>query len=59
MMNKGLEVIEAAYLFGLTAEEIDVLVHPQSIIHGMSNFPIARWWRSSARRICARQLRIA
>jgi 1-deoxy-D-xylulose-5-phosphate reductoisomerase len=38
MMNKGLEVIEAAYLFGLTAEEIDVLVHPQSIIHGMVEF---------------------
>jgi 1-deoxy-D-xylulose-5-phosphate reductoisomerase len=38
MMNKGLEVIEAACLFGLTAEEIDVLVHPQSIIHGMVEF---------------------
>jgi 1-deoxy-D-xylulose-5-phosphate reductoisomerase len=35
MMNKGLEVIEAAYLFALTPDEIDVLVHPQSIIHGM------------------------
>jgi 1-deoxy-D-xylulose-5-phosphate reductoisomerase len=38
MMNKGLEVIEAACLFGLTAEQIDVLVHPQSIIHGMVEF---------------------
>jgi 1-deoxy-D-xylulose-5-phosphate reductoisomerase len=38
MMNKGLEVIEAAYLFSLTADEIDVLVHPQSIIHGMVEF---------------------
>jgi len=38
MMNKGLEVIEAAYLFGLTPDEIDVLVHPQSIIHGMVEF---------------------
>src|SRR5579859_2481686 len=38
MMNKGLEVIEAACLFGLTADEIDVLVHPQSIIHGMVEF---------------------
>ena len=38
MMNKGLEVIEAAYLFNLTADEIDVLVHPQSIIHGMVEF---------------------
>jgi 1-deoxy-D-xylulose-5-phosphate reductoisomerase len=38
MMNKGLEVIEAAYLFSLKPEEIDVLVHPQSIIHGMVEF---------------------
>ncbi len=38
MMNKGLEVIEASYLFSLTPEEIDVLVHPQSIIHGMVEF---------------------
>jgi len=33
MMNKGLEVIEAHYLFGLPGERIDVLVHPQSVIH--------------------------
>jgi len=38
MMNKGLEVIEAYYLFGLKAEEIDVLVHPQSIVHGLVEF---------------------
>ncbi|MBN8991021.1 MAG: 1-deoxy-D-xylulose-5-phosphate reductoisomerase [Rhizobiales bacterium] len=38
MMNKGLEVIEAAYLFTLSPDEIDVLVHPQSIIHGMVEF---------------------
>src|SRR5690348_14440045 len=38
MMNKGLEVIEAAYLFSLTSDEIDVLVHPQSIVHGMVEF---------------------
>jgi 1-deoxy-D-xylulose-5-phosphate reductoisomerase len=38
MMNKGLEVIEASYLFGLSADEIDVLVHPQSIVHGMVEF---------------------
>jgi 1-deoxy-D-xylulose-5-phosphate reductoisomerase len=35
MMNKGLEVIEAARLFGLLPAQIGVLVHPQSIIHGM------------------------
>lgn len=33
MMNKGLEVIEAKWLFGMEAEQIEVLVHPQSIIH--------------------------
>ena len=38
MMNKGLEVIEAAYLFDLSPDEIDVLVHPQSIIHSMVEF---------------------
>jgi 1-deoxy-D-xylulose-5-phosphate reductoisomerase len=35
MMNKGLELIEAYYLFGLPENRIDILVHPQSIIHSM------------------------
>lgn len=35
MFNKGLEVIEAARLFNLPSEQIEVLVHPQSIVHGM------------------------
>jgi 1-deoxy-D-xylulose-5-phosphate reductoisomerase len=35
MMNKGLEVIEAHWLFGVSADEIDVLIHPQSIVHSM------------------------
>ncbi len=35
MMNKGLEVIEAARLFSLPSERIEVVVHPQSVIHGM------------------------
>jgi 1-deoxy-D-xylulose-5-phosphate reductoisomerase len=35
LMNKGLELIEAARLFGLREPQIDVLVHPQSVIHGM------------------------
>ncbi|MBO0754759.1 MAG: 1-deoxy-D-xylulose-5-phosphate reductoisomerase [Bradyrhizobiaceae bacterium] len=38
MMNKGLEVIEAHHLFGLAPDEIDVLVHPQSIVHGLVEF---------------------
>jgi 1-deoxy-D-xylulose-5-phosphate reductoisomerase len=35
MMNKGLEVIEASRLFGLGSDRIEVLIHPQSVIHGM------------------------
>lgn len=38
MMNKGLEVIEARWLFGVQPEKIDVVVHPQSIIHSMVQF---------------------
>lgn len=38
MMNKGLELIEAHHLFGLPGSQIDVLVHPQSIIHGLVEF---------------------
>jgi 1-deoxy-D-xylulose-5-phosphate reductoisomerase len=38
MMNKGLEIIEAARLFGLPAERIEVLVHPQSTVHGMVQY---------------------
>ena len=38
LMNKGLEVIEAKWLFGLAPEQIDVVVHPQSIIHSVVQF---------------------
>ncbi|OIN57817.1 1-deoxy-D-xylulose-5-phosphate reductoisomerase [Arsenicibacter rosenii] len=38
LMNKGLEVIEAKWLFGLNADQIDVVVHPQSIIHSLVQF---------------------
>jgi 1-deoxy-D-xylulose-5-phosphate reductoisomerase len=38
LMNKGLEVIEARWLFGMEAEKISVLVHPESIIHGIVHF---------------------
>lgn len=38
MMNKGLEVIEARWLFDLPLEQIDIVVHPQSIIHSMVTF---------------------
>jgi 1-deoxy-D-xylulose-5-phosphate reductoisomerase len=38
LMNKGLELIEAHYLFGLPSDRIDVLIHPQSVIHSMVEF---------------------
>ena len=38
LMNKGLELIEAHHLFGLPSEQIDVLVHPQSIVHSLVEF---------------------
>jgi 1-deoxy-D-xylulose-5-phosphate reductoisomerase len=38
LMNKGLEVIEARWLFNVTAEKIDVIVHPQSVIHSIVQF---------------------
>ncbi len=38
MMNKGLEVIEAHWLFNFSADQIDIIVHPQSIIHSMVEF---------------------
>ena len=38
LMNKGLEVIEAKWLFGLKTEQIEVVVHPQSIVHSLVQF---------------------
>ncbi|MBX9759772.1 MAG: 1-deoxy-D-xylulose-5-phosphate reductoisomerase, partial [Beijerinckiaceae bacterium] len=38
LMNKGLELIEAHYIFGIEAARLDVLVHPQSIVHGLVTF---------------------
>lgn len=38
MMNKGLELIEAAALFGLAAAQVDIVIHPQSIIHSMVEY---------------------
>jgi len=38
MMNKGLEVIEACWLFGTTPEQIQVVIHPQSVIHSMVSY---------------------
>ncbi|WP_245572779.1 1-deoxy-D-xylulose-5-phosphate reductoisomerase [Lichenihabitans psoromatis] len=38
LMNKGLELIEAFHLFGIEAERLDVVVHPQSVVHGLVSF---------------------
>ena len=38
LMNKGLEIIEACHLYGLPVERVDVLVHPQSIVHSLVEF---------------------
>ena len=38
MMNKGLEMIEASYLFDMPSEQIDVLIHPQSIVHSLVEY---------------------
>src|SRR4030095_7465215 len=38
MMNKGLEVIEAHHLFDMPADRIDILIHPQSIVHSMVEY---------------------
>jgi 1-deoxy-D-xylulose-5-phosphate reductoisomerase len=38
MMNKGLELIEAHHLFGLPSERIDILIHPQSVVHSMVEY---------------------
>ncbi len=38
LMNKGFEVIEACWLFGLSADEVDVVVHPQSSVHAMVEY---------------------
>lgn len=38
LMNKGLELIEAHYLFGLPSERIDILIHPQSVVHSLVEF---------------------
>lgn len=37
MMNKGFEMIEAKWLFGVTPEQIQIVVHPQSVIHSMGS----------------------
>jgi len=48
LMNKGLEVIEAHYLFDMEPGRIDVLVHPQSVVHSLVSCATARSSRNLA-----------
>jgi 1-deoxy-D-xylulose-5-phosphate reductoisomerase len=43
LMNKGLELIEASHLFAVAAERIEVVIHPQSILHSMAEFRDGSW----------------
>ena len=52
MMNKGFEVMEAHWLFGLPYDQIDVLMHPESIVHSMVELSTTASLPSWARRIC-------
>jgi 1-deoxy-D-xylulose-5-phosphate reductoisomerase len=49
MMNKGLEILEAHFLFGIEAGSIDVLLHPQSLVHSMVEFRDGSWVAQMAR----------
>jgi 1-deoxy-D-xylulose-5-phosphate reductoisomerase len=42
LMNKGLEVIEAHWLFGFEADQIGIVVHPESVVHSMIELPTGR-----------------
>ena len=59
LMNKGLELIEARHLFALAPDELDIVVHAQSVVHGLVEFAMVRSSPSSVRRTCASRSRIA
>jgi hypothetical protein len=52
LFNKGLEMIEARWLFDVEMARVEVVVHPQSIIHSMVEFTDGSSWRSSATPTC-------
>ncbi len=58
MMNKGLEYIEARWLFNASARQMEVLIHPQSVIHSMVRYQDGSVWRSLENLTCVRLLRI-
>ena len=59
LMNKGLELIEAYHLFPVEPDQLEVVVHPQSIVHALVEFATARCWRSWRAPTCARRSRSA
>ncbi len=56
MMNKGLEVVEACWLFHTRPQQVQVVMHPQSVIHSMVSIQTALCWPNLAIRICVRRL---
>lgn len=56
MMNKGLEYIEARWLFNASASQMEVLIHPQSVIHSMVRYQDGSVLAQLGNRICVRQL---
>ncbi len=59
LMNKGLEVIEACHLYGLPVELVDVVVHPQSIIHSLVEYVDGSQLAHLGNRTCRFPSRIA
>ena len=57
LMNKGLELIEASVLFGMPSADVEVVVHPQSVVHSLVESRMARYWRSCPRRTCVHRSR--
>ena len=55
LMNKGLELIEAKWLFGLPADKIKAVIHPQSVVYGLVNFQMAVVLRIWGQLICGFQ----
>lgn len=55
MMNKGLEYIEARWLFNASAQQMEVLIHPQSVIHSMVRYQDGSVLAQLGSRICARR----
>ncbi len=54
LMNKGLELIEAHYLFDVPPEKLGVVVHPQSVVHGMVRYSDGSLLAELGSRTCAR-----